>query len=266
MLIETETARCQGETTHDDKPKRKWQRCKTFTELKPFHPSLSFQILSRISLEITLGLLATLRSDLYSACQYWLQALSHCSKHCLFALQRELCCILLPHGTQSLENLLGLSHELRSVNSSDESKERKSVSQLFLHFHAFYYKALMFEIWYRCPNILRIFQLHQCVSVEVKEESETSGSNCERSSNLEDSVDDLSSKTEPNKFQNASAICDYGSDKVGKEIPEAEEDLVAVDVDSRSKVNTKEPFSSSNSNFVVKHDLVHPRHRGLSGL
>ena len=163
--------------------------------------------------------------------------------------------MLLPHGTQSLENLLCLSHELRSVNSSDESKEKKRVAQLFLHFHAFYYKALMFEIWYRCPNILRIFQLHQYVSVEVKEESETSGSYCERSANLEDSVNDLSPKTEPNKFQNASVISDYRSDKVGKEIPKAGEDLVAVDKDSRSKVNTKEPFSSIKSSFVVKQDL-----------
>ena len=163
--------------------------------------------------------------------------------------------MLLPHGTQSLENLLCLSHELRSVNSSDESKQKKSVAELFLHFHAFYHKALMLEIWYRCPNILRIFQLHQCISVEVKEESETSDSNCERSANLEDSVNDLSPKTEPNKFQNASAISDYSSDKVGKEIPEAGEDLVAVDEDSRSKVKTKEPFSSIKSNFVVKQDL-----------
>ena len=163
--------------------------------------------------------------------------------------------MLLPLGTQSLENLLCLSHELRSVNSSDESKEKKRVAQLFLHFHAFYYKALMFEIWYRCPNILRIFQLHQYVSVEVKEESETSGSYCERSANLEDSVNDLSPKTEPNKFQNASVISDYRSDKVGKEIPKAGEDLVAVDKDSRSKVNTKEPFSSIKSSFVVKQDL-----------
>lgn len=141
------------------------------------------------------------------------------------------------------------------MNSTDESKEKNSVSQFFLHFHAFYCKALMFEIWYRCPNILRIFQLHQCVSVEVKEESETSGSNCERSSNLEDSVDDLSSKTEPNKFQNASAISDYSSDKVGKEIPEPGEGLVAVDEETRSKVDTKEPFSSTKRNFVVKQDL-----------
>lgn len=141
------------------------------------------------------------------------------------------------------------------MNSSDESKEKKRVAQLFLHFHAFYYKALMFEIWYRCPNVLRIFQLHQYVSVEVKEESETSGSKCDRSANLEDSVDDLSPNTEPNKFQNSSAISDYSSDRVGIEIPEAGEDLVAVDEDSRSKVNTKEPFSSSKSNCVVKRDL-----------
>ena len=159
--------------------------------------------------------------------------------------------MLLPHGTQSLENLLSLSHELHSVDDSDASKKDESVGQLFLHFHAFYCKALMFEIWYRCPNILRIFQPHQEVSVEVKEKSETSGSNFERSANLEDSVDDLSPKTGPNKFQNASAI----SDKVGEEIPHVGVDLVAVDKDGRSKVDTKEPFSSKKRNFVEKQDL-----------
>lgn len=161
--------------------------------------------------------------------------------------------MLLPHGTQSLENLLGLSHELRSVDDSDESKKEESFTQFFLHFHAFYCKALMIEIWYRCPNILRIFKPHQDVSVEVKMESETSSSICESSANLED---ELSPKTELNKFGNAVAISDYsGDEKVGKEIPEVGVDLVAVDEDIRSKVDTKEPFSSRKRNLVEKQDL-----------
>ena len=162
--------------------------------------------------------------------------------------------MLLPHGAQSLENLLSLSCELRSMDDSDKSKKEESVTQMFLHFHAFYCKALMFEIWYRCPNILRIFQPREEVSVEVKDESETSGSNCESSVNLVDSVDDLSPKTESNKFGNTSVIFDHSGDgKVGQEIPD--EDLVAVDEDSRGKVDTKEPFSSTKPNFVEKRDL-----------
>lgn len=54
--------------------------------------------------------------------------------------------MLLPHGTESLETLLGLGQELRSVNASDEPKKEESAAQLFLHFHAFYCKALIIEI------------------------------------------------------------------------------------------------------------------------
>ena len=161
--------------------------------------------------------------------------------------------MLLPHGTQSLKNLLSLSRELRSVDDSDESKKEESVTQLFLHFHAFYYKALVFEIWYRCPNILSIFKRHQDVSVELKEGSETGSSICESSANLED---ELSPKTKANKFGNASAISDYSDDeKVGKEIPQVGVDLVAVDED-RSKVATKKPLSSTKCNFVEEQDLM----------
>ena len=166
--------------------------------------------------------------------------------------------MLLPQGTQSLENLLGLSHELRSVNDSDESKVEKSVAQLFLHFHAFYCKALMIEIWYRCPHILAIFEHHQDVSFEVQE-SEASGSNCESSANLEDAVDDSPLKTEPIQSENASAIFDYnrisGAEKVEEQIPEARVGLLAVNEDSGSKVGTKEPFSSTKRNLVAKQDL-----------
>lgn len=166
--------------------------------------------------------------------------------------------MLLPHGTESLETLLGLGQELRSVNASDEPKKEESAAQLFLHFHAFYCKALIIEIWYRRPNILRIFQ-HQDVSVEVKEESEKSGSNCESSANLEDSVDDLPPKTESIKFENVSAISDYiqisGDEKVGEEIREVGVGLVAVDKVSRSKVDLKEPLSSTKRNLVGKQDL-----------
>ena len=224
---------------------------------KPFiHLFFFFQILSRISLELTLGLLSALRSDLYGTCQYWLQSLSHCNKHCLFVLQRELCCILLPQGTQSLENLLGLSHELRGVNDYDVSNEEESIAQLFLHFHAFYCEALMIEIWYRCPNILASFQHHQDVSAEVKEAREASDSNYDSSANL---VDAVALKTGPIKSENASAISDNcrisGAEKVEEQIAEVRVGMLAVDEDSRSKVDTKEPFSSAKRNLVAKQDL-----------
>lgn len=158
-----------------------------------------------------------------------------------------------------MDNLLGLSHELRGVNDYDVSNEEESVAQLFLHFHAFYCEALMIEIWYRCPNILATFQHHQDVSAEVKEEREASDSNYDSSANLEDAVDAVALKTGPINSENASAISDNcrisGAEKVEEQIPEVRVGMLAVDEDSRSKVDTKEPFSSANRNLVAKQDL-----------
>lgn len=158
-----------------------------------------------------------------------------------------------------MENLLGLSHELRGVNDYDVSNEEESVAQLFLHFHAFYYEALTIEIWYRCPNILASFQHHQDVSAEVKEERKTSDSNYDSSANLEDAVDAVALKTGPIKFENASAISDNwrisGAEKVEEQIPEVRVGMLPVDEGSRSKVDTKEPFSCTKRNLIAKHDL-----------
>ena len=142
------------------------------------------------------------------------------------------------------------------MNDYDVSNEEESVAQLFLHFHAFYCEALMIEIWYRCPNILASFQHHQDVSAEVKEEREASDSNYDSSANL---VDAVALKTGPIKSENASAISDNcrisGAEKVEEQIPEVRVGMLVVDEDSRSKVDTKEPFSSAKRNLVAKQDL-----------
>ena len=219
-----------------------------------------FQILSRISLEVTLGLLSALKGDVYRACQYWLQSLTQCNKHCLFALQRQLCCILLPHGTGSLEKLLSLSRELCSVGTADEPKTSESMAQLFLHFHAFYCKGLMIELWYRCPDVLRIFQHHQDVSFEAKVECESGDTGPESSANLNVSVDDMSPESEPSKFGNASGLSDYSQIISDGKVGENEEigvdtGVASFDGDIERKVDPREPFSSTGLNLVGKQDL-----------
>lgn len=175
-----------------------------------------------------------------------MQALSHCNKHCLFALQRQLCGILLPHGVASLGHLLSLSHEMRSLNASDEMKTSERVPHLFLHFHAFYCKALLIEIWYRCPDILGIFQHHHDASVEVKEKSEKSDTKYESPVKLEDFADNLSLDTKPSKSEDTSSISDYsqinGKEKVGEG-------------NGISNVDSKESFSFTERNLVGKQDL-----------
>lgn len=118
-----------------------------------------FQILSKLSLEITLGLLSALTGDLYVACQYWLQALSNSNKNCLFSLQRQLCFMLLPDGTRSLNNLLSLSHELCILTTADdETTKGEAQEQLFEHFKAYYSKALLTELWYRYPKAVLVLR------------------------------------------------------------------------------------------------------------
>lgn len=131
--------------------------------LKAHYETISFgtetisESLSELSIEITLGLLGALIGDLYTACQYWLQALSSCSKKCLFALQRQLCFMLLPNGLRSLNNLLSLSHELCGLTTSDRATTREMQEQLFRHFDAYYAKALITELWYRFPKAITVF-------------------------------------------------------------------------------------------------------------
>lgn len=257
LLIRTATEGCQKQSkSWASVAVRYVSQNENHCDLRPF---FVFQIISRISLEVTLGLLSALNGDVYKTCQYWLQALSHCNKHCLFALQRQLCCMLLPHGAGSLEQLLSLSRELRSVNAADEPKTGESMAQLFLHFQAFYCKALMIEIWYRCPDVLRIFQHHQDVSVEVEVECEREETGSESSEKLKVSAEDMSTESKPSKFGNASAISDYSqiisNDKVD-ENGEFGVDLATADgEDSKRKVDPKEPFSSTKRSLVGEQDL-----------
>ncbi|XP_074619191.1 gem-associated protein 5-like isoform X2 [Acropora palmata] len=147
--------------------------------LKTYYESIAVgtetipEILSKLSLEITLGLLSALTGYLYAACQYWLQALSSSNKNCLFSLQRQLCFMLLPNGTRSLNNLLSLSHELCIVTTTDDSTLKAEAQELLVeHFNAYYSKALLTELWYRYPKAMLVLQCSQ--DEPFKDNDETS--------------------------------------------------------------------------------------------
>ena len=203
-----------------------------------------------MSFEITLGLLSALTGNVHAACQYWLQALSSCNKNCLFPLQRQLCCMLLPNGIRSLDNLLRLSHKLCSENAFDGPTRDGSVRQLFEHFRAYYCKALLSELWYRCPEILAIFQCNQAVSVKDQSDNGHTGSV------VATEVGDSECESKPSKDQNTLEISDSsqtnGDEQIKEEIRDGVACLTAVDVDSKS-LASKEPLSSSKSG---KQDLI----------
>lgn len=206
-----------------------------------------------MSLEVTLGLLSAMTGNLYAACQYWLQALSSCNRNCWFAMQRQLCCMLLPDEIKSLDSLLMLSQELRGVNASDAPSKGDSVGQLFQHFNAYYCKALVSELWYRCPGVLAIFQCDQGESVE--DESEESQPWSKRSFVLGKFEGGLTSE-----YRDASEIPDAnqisGGAKKVKEGIQGVEACVAV-VDERSKSNDigSNIPSCRHSGGVGKRDL-----------
>ena len=210
-----------------------------------------------MSLEITLGLLSALTGDLYAACQYWLQALSICNKNCLFALQRQLCSMLLPAGITSLDNLLKLSHELGSVNASDGTTKGVGLVQLFQHFQAYYCKALLTELWYRLPEALAIFQCDQKESVDetVKSRTET-----EISFGLGESEGYLQSESKASKYRNTSGISDSnrinGDEKVGGAVEASELCITTVDDENENKAfDAKEFLSAKESPIVGKQNL-----------
>ena len=220
-----------------------------------------FKVLSRISLEITLGLLSALTGDLYSACRYWLQSLSQCNKHCLFALQRQLCCILLPHGSESLKYLLRLSQEVCTSNvvASDDPKKAESVEKLFLHFHAHYCKAVLIEIWYRCPDVLEIFYCYEDVAVEDRDGAGNADNRFDPSAKVVDPANTLLPESAPSKFGNSSVISDCNrisdNDTVADRIEIGGGDAVGEVVESKA-CDPKEPFSSTKHNLVRKQDLM----------
>ena len=141
-----------------------------------------------MSLEITLGTLSALTGNLYGAFQYWLQSLSSCNKNCLFSIQRQLCCMLLPDGIGSLDNLIRLRHELSSRNGTDEPTKGKDVEKLFHHFQAYYCKALVTELWYRFAEVLEVFYSERRVSVEEESAKES------EPTELVNSKDDMASE------------------------------------------------------------------------
>lgn len=206
-----------------------------------------------MSLEVTLGLLSAMTGNLYAACQYWLQALSSCNRNCWFTMQRQLCCMLLPNEIKSLDSLLMLSQELHGVNASDAPSKGDSVGQLFQHFNAYYCKALVSELWYRCPGVLAIFQCDQDESVE--DESEERQPWTKRSFVLGKFEGGLTSE-----YADASEIADANQISRGaKEVKEGiqgVEACVAV-VDERSKSNDigSNIPSCRHSGGVGKQDL-----------
>ena len=212
-----------------------------------------------MSFEITLGLLSALTGNLYTACQYWLQTLYSCDKNCLFAMQRQLCCMLLPNGMRSLENLLRLNHELSGVSASDGQTKGENVGQLFQHFHVYYCKALLTELWYRCHEVLAIFQCDGDVS--VKNDVEKDRTDSVISTDVGDSECDLLMDSKPSKNGDTSEISNSNQisndEKVGKAIQEGEACLTAIDEDNQStSFNSKEPLSSRKIVTVGKHDLL----------
>jgi len=212
-----------------------------------------------MSLEITLGLLSTLTGNIYTACQYWLQALYSCDKNCLFAIQRQLCWLLLPNGMRSLENLLTLSHELSGVSASDGQTKGENVGQLFQHFHAYYCKALVTELWYRCHEVLAIFQCDGDIS--VKNGVQKDGTDSVISTEVSDSECDLLMDSKPSKNGDTSEISDSNQisndEKFGKAIQEGEARLTATDEDNQStSFNSNEPLLTKKIGAVGKHNLM----------
>lgn len=201
-----------------------------------------------MSLEITLGLLSALTGNLYAACQYWLQALSRCNKNCLFSMQRQFCCMLLPDGVKSLDNLLRLSRELCSVDASNGPEKAEDVTQLFQHFHAYYYKALVTELWYRYPGVLEIFRYDQHVSVEEEVEK---GHEIVISTQFGISEGDLPSDSIPRQLGITSAISESGQAN-----GEVEAYLTGDEVNQNKAYDLKEPLSSRKSEIVGRQDLM----------
>lgn len=214
------------------------------------------QVLARISLEITLGLLRAITGNLYLACQYWLQALSHCNKNCLFGLQRQLCCMLLPQGSESLNYLQQLSQDL-DINSSDEPQKVEGVQELFRHFLAYYYKAILIEIWYRCPDVLSIFTCNDNITVENGEctSNAENGSNASNEAPL-DSSKTLLPKCALNMFENSSVISEYNRTNKEESVTERGVYDTIGDVVGSGAYELKELLSSTKRNRARKQDMM----------
>lgn len=189
-----------------------------------------------MSLEITLGLLSALTGNLYGTFQYWLQSLSSCNKNCLFAIQRQLCCMLLPDGIGSLDYLVRLSHEFSSGNGTDEPTKQKDVEKLFHHFQAYYCKALVTELWYRCPEVLEVFCSERRVSVEEElakesEPTELVNSKDDMASECKAKGDRRTEFSHPTQTEAIKKKCSY---------------LTSIVVTDKSS-DSKNPLSSSES-------------------
>ncbi|KAK3736382.1 hypothetical protein QZH41_017892 [Actinostola sp. cb2023] len=117
------------------------------------------QILTRISYDISLGLLCGVRQDLYSCSLPWLQTLESCIKSGYFVLAQILCVRLLPRGAQSLDDISVLRRALNDSTEPRVTKEHEvSNDKLFSYFNGFYNLLMLYNIWWRDPMILPRFR------------------------------------------------------------------------------------------------------------
>lgn len=143
--------------------------------------------------------------------------------------------------------------------ASDDPKKAESVEELFLHFHAHYCKAVLIEIWYRCPDLLKIFHCYEDVTVEDKDGAGNADNRFDPSAKVVDPANTLLPESAPSKFGNSSVICDCNrnsdNDTVADRIEIGGGDAVGEVVESKA-CDPKELFSSTKHNLVRKQDLM----------
>ena len=144
--------------------------------------------------------------------------------------------MLLPNGIGSLDNLVRLSHELSSGNGTDEPTKQKDLEKLFHHFQAYYCKALVTELWYRCPEVLEVFYSERRVSVEEESAKEPDPTE------LVNSKDDVASECKANEERHTEFSHPTQREAIKKKRPY----LTSIVVTDKN-ADSKDPLSSSES-------------------
>lgn len=141
--------------------------------------SIFLQILTRISYDISLGLLSGIHKDNYACALPWLQALESCVKNNYFILAQFICVQLLPRGIHSFDSISLLRKETNESAGGNREflLERNPVSndELLSYFNGFYYLIILYKIWWRAPDILQRFS-NSC-EVEIENQLPTTASN-----------------------------------------------------------------------------------------
>ena len=126
-----------------------------------------------VSYEISLGVLAFLLGQWDTGARYWLEALASCRAHCLYKLQRDVCSLLLPRGVESLENMAVIKHKLLG-GGVPFYKPHVDCAALFHPFLAFYCVSLLYEIWWKNPNVLGVLLSPLPAGAEAEEGTDRS--------------------------------------------------------------------------------------------